>query len=242
MNNFEKAYFEIILEENNMISEGKFLNNLMAGVGGLAMTGGSVFGADTLSKMDKPETNNAPIIQTVKQSDAAKNTTQKINLTEQEYFVARVLYSETSTKATVNEIKMVCQIIVNRIGNRDFGGGKTPKNAFDVVSVKNVFSCINDSGNSNWEEFKPDLNERTKLCCKYAKLLMKSNVKQIKFFNDKSIVYYHDLSISTPKKWTNKYWRPVLKYSTKNFKFYSIKSNVKSNVKKSNVKSNVKRK
>ena len=67
MNNFEKAYFEIILEENNMISEGKFLNNLMAGVGGLVMTGGSVLGADALTKIDNPETNNAPIIQTVKQ-------------------------------------------------------------------------------------------------------------------------------------------------------------------------------
>ena len=60
-----------------------------------------------------------------------------------------------------------------------------------------------------------------------AKFLMRPDAKQITFFNDKSIVYYHDDSISTPKKWTNKYWKPVLKYTTKNFKFYSITSNVK---------------
>lgn len=238
MNNFEKAYFEIILEENNMISEGKFLNNLMAGVGGLAITGGSVLGLNELSKIDKPEskTNNVPIVQTIKQSDVHKDTPsinpqktspKKINLTEQEYFVARVLYSETSTKATTDEIKMICQIIVNRIGKKDFGGGKITRNAFEVVSVKNAFSCINDPENSNWKKFKPELNERTKLCCKFAKILMRNDVKQITFFNDKSIVYYHDLSIPKPKKWTNRFWRPVLKYSTKNFKFYSVTSNVK---------------
>lgn len=235
MDNFNKVYYDLILESNNMISEGKILNKMIAGLGGLAMTGGTVLGLNELSRIDVPKEPEQSIVQSIElpndqilePTNTKKSTKQKLELTEEEYFIARVLYSETSTKATLLEIKMVCQVIANRIGNKNFGGGKIPKNAYDVVTVENAFSCINDSKNSNWEEFKPDLNERTNYCCQLAKFLMRPDVKQLTFFNDKSIVYYHDKSISTPKKWTNKYWRPVFKFNTKNFKFYSVTSNTK---------------
>ena len=45
-------------------------------------------------------------------------------------------------------------------------------------------------------------------------------------YND--IVYYHDKSISCPKSWTNKYWKPVLVKETDHFKFYKIEPNKKS--------------
>lgn len=237
MDNFNKVYYDLILESNDMISEGKFLNNVLAGIGGLAITGGSVLGLNELSKQNtpqKPETQQTQQVMQAEPQDVKPVTepkvtprklpSQKIVLNAEEYFIARVLYSETSTLATKQEIMMVCQIIVNRIGHRDFG---KCSNAYEVVRHKNAFSCIGDKNNSNCNEFKPELNERTKLCSKLAKFLMRSDAKQITFFNDKSIVYYHDDSISTPKKWTNKYWKPILKYTTKNFKFYSITSNVK---------------
>ena len=179
MDNFNKVYYDLILESNDMISEGKFLNNVLAGIGGLAITGGSVLGLNELSKQDIPQKSETQQTQQVMQAEPQdvkpvaepkvtprKLPSQKIVLNAEEYFVARVLYSETSTLATKQEIMMVCQIIVNRIGHRDFG---RCSDAYGVVRHKNAFSCIGDKDNSNWNEFKPELNERTKLCSKLAK-------------------------------------------------------------------------
>jgi hypothetical protein len=239
---FDKIYNEIIDKSNHqMISEGKIANTVLAGIAGLGITGGALAGLNKVSQntvsdiLGKyPKAQEMQVVQEPVENDVTSDVKtqtpekEKINdsdqLSQEELFIARVLYSETSYKATYQEILMVCQVIINRINNRDFGNGQ---NAFEVVKYKNAFSCINDSNNVNWNQFKPDLNSRTKLCCKLAKEMMRSDIKSNPLFNNQDIVYYHDNSISTPKKWTNKYWRPIKVYSTKNFQFFKVVSNIK---------------
>lgn len=243
---FDKIYFDLIMESNkNLVQEGKLSNSVLAGIAGLGITGGALFGLNKaadqsyqkfLERYNKSEfqqdssyDNYKKDKDVSKSSDDDKNKVNEIpidedddtGITSEEEFIAKVIYCETSYKATYEEILMLCQIISNRINNKEFGNGA---DALEVVMVKNAFSCINDPNNLNWIEFEPDLNSRTKLCCKLAKKLLQGKKD---FFDDKDIVYYHDNSISTPQKWTNKYWRPVRLYKTKNFQFYKIVSNVK---------------
>jgi hypothetical protein len=248
---FDKIYLETISNlDENMINEGKLTNSLLAGVASLGIVGGSIYGLNKASEnsvknlLDKyPKTQQVQTTQTpqssqdtspstyqdsdnstVSQSSSEEHADDFADLTKEELFVARVLYSETSYKASYQEILMVCQVIINRINNREFGNGQ---NAFEVVKHRKAFSCINDEKNSNWNQFKPNLNSRTKLCCRLARELMKDDVKSNPLFQNADIVYYHDNSIKTPSKWTNRFWRPVKVYTTKNFQFYKITSNVK---------------
>ena len=150
-------------------------------------------------------------------------------MTEDEKFLARVIYSETSTVCSPLEVKLVCKVILNRIGKKDFAnGGKTPQTAIDVVKVKDAFSCIDDPKNSNWKEFKPELNFASRRACIYAHYILKNEPEALNLpsgYDD--IMYYHDKSISCPKSWTNKYWRPVLVKETDHFKFYKVAKNKK---------------
>ena len=246
---FEKIYFDLIMESNmKLIEEGKITNSILAGIASLGITGGSLYGLNKASEhsvknlLDKyPTTQSIPANQSTNtHSNEVVNTSDEVthnqggqqtldddvlNLTSEEEFIARVLYSETSYKATKQEILMVCQVIANRIGLKDFGNGKITSNAYEVVTVKNAFSCINDPNNENWENFRPDLNSRTRFCCELAKRLMAGDDN---FFANKDIVYYHDKSdLSLWKKWVNKFWKPVRLYNTKNFQFYKIVKNKK---------------
>jgi len=155
---------------------------------------------------------------------AMNNKVDLNSLTEDEKLLAKVIYSETSTICTPFEVKLVCKVIMNRIGRKDFSnGGATPHNAADVVKVKNAFSCVNDKSNVNWEQFKPSLNSFTKRDCVYAHFMMENDQDTIKLPKEyDDIVYYHDKSISCPASWTNKYWKPVLVTETDHFKFYKI--------------------
>lgn len=244
----EKIYFDLIMESNmKLIEEGKLANTVLAGIAGLGITGGTYLGLNKLSEhsvkniLDKypPTTQTTNQFHNASSNDETcvsddENTIQSkqqnnesdhLNLSSEEEFLARVIYSETSYKATEQELLMLCQVIVNRIGVRDFGNGRITNNAYEVVRVKNAFSCINDPNNKNWEEFEPDLNSRTKLCCKLAQRLMRG---ERNFFNDDTIVYYHDKSdLSLWKKWVNKHWKPVRLYNTKNFQFYKVVPNKK---------------
>ena len=96
-------------------------------------------------------------------------------------------------------------------------------NAYDVVTVKNAFSCIGDKNNSNWNAFSPRFNKATIRACLYAHRMMSGDINKFNLPEaaDK-IVYYHDNSISCPKSWSNKYYKPVLMIKTKNFSFYKI--------------------
>ena len=148
----------------------------------------------------------------------------QIKYSPQELFVARVLYSETSSIATTEEKIAICRLIQNRIRNKAFGGGRL-LTAYDVCKQPKAFSCVNSSSNINWSEFKPNLNKNTIKACQLAKILMYNKAKIANYSWTSDIVYYHDKSIEKPAKWDNKYWRAVLVKETKNFKFYKIVPN-----------------
>ena len=143
------------------------------------------------------------------------------NLTEKEDFVARTIYSETSSVCTKEEVNLVCDVIYNRIGDRNFG--KT-ENAYDVCNMKNAFSATADGRhNTPWNDYPTTNDKFVKNCQEKAKELMSGNYTP----ENKKIVYYHDKSISCPKSWTNKYWRPKKEKETAHFIFYSIAKNLK---------------
>ena len=146
-------------------------------------------------------------------------------MTDDEKFLAKVIYSETSTTCTPLEIQLVCKVIINRIGNKAFGSAS---NALEVVKKPGQFSCIDDKSNTNWNEFEPTLNFSSKRASIYAHYMLQKEFESLnipKGYDD--IVYYHDKNISCPKSWTNKYWRPVLVKETKHFKFYKVVENIK---------------
>lgn len=152
-------------------------------------------------------------------------------LSNKEKFLAKVIYSETSSICTPQEVKLICKLIMNRIGRSEFAtnvNGKKfiPMNAYDVVQMKGAFSCVNSSTNKNWTSFKPKLNRYTIRDCVYAHYMLKNDQATIKLpdgFGD--IVYYHDKSIGTPAAWTNKYFKPELVIETPHFKFYRVVQN-----------------
>lgn len=145
---------------------------------------------------------------------------QQTKYTKEELFIARVLYSETSSISTLKEKIAICCVIQNRIRNKAFGN---LPNAYEVCKQRNAFSCVNSTQNKNWTQFKPNLNKYTKICCELAKFLVKSGTTKISTNPDmQNIVYYHDKSISKPKSWDNKYWKAILVLDTQHFKFYKI--------------------
>lgn len=129
-------------------------------------------------------------------------------------FIARVIYSQTSTVATDQQIQLVCSVIKNRIGHPGFSYAK---DAYSCVNSKREFSCINDPSNKNWNEFKPNLNARTKNAMNLAKLLYSGKFTP----TNKEVVFYHDKSIN--KDFSNKYWDAYQVKQTQHFIFYGIK-------------------
>ena len=156
----------------------------------------------------------------------------KDNYSAKELFVARVLYSETSSIATEEELKMICKVIMNRVKNKAFGNGE---DAYSVVKMKNQFTCIDDPNNSNWNEFPKINNNYIERAKKYAKKLLEKDVSELPV---SEAVYYHDYDSKksgddarTNKivaAWTNKYWKPELVKTTEHFKFYKAVSASKS--------------
>lgn len=173
-------------------------------------------------------------IWSVKTKDNAAQNLDVDKLTDQEKFLARVIYSETSTLCSPQEVKLVCKVIMNRVKNPAFGrkiNGRmvTPQNAYQVVSMKGAFSCVNSTGNSNWSAFTPKLNKSTVRDSVYAHFMMNGDQTTIALPSEyNNIVYYHDKSISCPAGWTTKTWKPELVLETDHFKFYKIVPNKKS--------------
>lgn len=157
----------------------------------------------------------------VKQTDEYSFLARRpgVNYTPEEIFLSKVIYAETSSVATEDEVKMICRVIMNRVKNKNFGD---PTNPFEVVTVKNQFSCINDPSNSNWNDnYYPGMNKFSQRDAKLAHQMMIGKVD----LPASDAVYYHDISIDTPASWTNKYWKPVLVKTTKHFKFYKVVPN-----------------
>lgn len=140
-------------------------------------------------------------------------------LTDEENFIARVIFAET-LNCSSDERLLVASVIKNRIGHRGFGSGKL-KTMYDVVKEKRAFSCINDSGNKQWNK-SGKLNELTpkeRQVWNECAILAKGNFKAVP-----TIVYYHDKSIKKPASWDNKYWSTKLEKTTTHFSFYSVES------------------
>ena len=142
----------------------------------------------------------------------------KISLNEDELFIAKTLYSETSTLCTYEEIIAIGCIIQNRIGLKDFGGCNS---AIEVCKHPGVFSSVS-THNSNWDQYKVDLNKFANYDAKVAKILADPKYKLAGYSWTNDIVYYHDKSISKPKSWDNKYYKAVFVKETPKFKFYKI--------------------
>lgn len=197
MMKFEKEYAKIIAE-CDQISEGK-LGNIAAG----ALAAGSMlFGP--AGELDAKTPEKTKIEQSI--------VSPKVD------FVSKVLYCETSSVATPEEINLIASVIYNRMYNKAaFGRLAT---AYDVVKVPGQFSCVNDSHNSNWKEYKWNLNKYTKNTFEIAKKLMNGTFTPV----DTSITLYHDKSLSEPpaKMYSRKYWTAELVKTTEHFKFYKL--------------------
>lgn len=130
--------------------------------------------------------------------------------------VAQVLYSEVSTQCSEDELKLVCQVIANRIGNRAFG---RKSDAHGVVMAPHAFSAVKNH-NTPWKDYCKSLNKYSERCYDYASRLMGGEKSFVSGVD--GIVYYHDLSIGTPPGWTTAAWKPELVKTTDHFKFYRI--------------------
>ena len=205
MNEFDKineAYLEIINE------------SLAGKIGTTALIGSALLGnlsAASLNNNSSKLNANPTITRT-----AQKNS--EITLTADELFIAKILYSETSTLCTYEEIIAIGCIIQNRVGLKDFGNCK---NELEVCKHPGTFSSVNNH-NSNWDKYEPNLNKFTKYDARIAKILASPSFKLEGYPWMKDIVYYHDKSVSKPKSWDNKYYKTVLVKETPNFKFYKV--------------------
>ena len=141
-----------------------------------------------------------------------------IPLNADELFIAKTLYSETSTLCTYEEIVAVACVIQNRIGLKDFGNCES---AIEVCKKPGSFTAVSHH-NSNWNQFKSNLNKFTYYDARLAKALADPNVDIRGSSWMKDIVYYHDKSIQKPRSWDNKYYKTVLVKVTPKFKFYRV--------------------
>lgn len=161
------------------------------------------------------------------QTDKKVNT--KVKVDPKIDYIAKVLYAETSTKCTDEEAGLICRVILNRIGNKAFGGAS---DAYGVVKKKNAFSCTSgNDGNVNWKEYKRDLNDFTKRDYQYAEKLVKGNGDD--FPGNGDIVYYCNKSMAVkyagdgeeygyPPGWESDVWKPVIDMVTEHFCFFKI--------------------
>lgn len=180
---------------------------------------GALIGSTLLGSLNAGNINNnsSKLNDTSNISKTAQNP-GSISLNADELFIAKTIYSETSTLCSYLEILAVACVIQNRIGLKDFGGCK---NAVEVCKYPGAFSSVTKH-NVNWDQYKVNLNKFTFYDARLAKILMsptqKINVKDWM----KDIVYYHDKSISKPKSWDNKYYKTILVKETQHFKFYKV--------------------
>lgn len=231
MNNveFQKIYLEILSSENDKIIN-ESLGKTLAGA---ALVGSALFGAgcsDNLNaaSVDTKQPANVQISkQQINNSSEQKiektAQTKKIQLSEDELFIAKTIYSEASTLCTYEEHIAIGRIIQNRIGHKGFEMGRL-KNAVSVVKQPKAFTSVLKH-NKNWDQYKIYLNKFSKFDAQIAKILVDPS-KRLggpSWMND--IVYYHDKSIDKPSNWDNKYWKAVLVKETPKFKFYKVVEN-----------------
>ena len=143
-----------------------------------------------------------------------------IDTTPEIAYVARVIYSEASPICSATERHLVASVIFNRVNHPGFNRLKTP---YEVVSQPNQFSCVGDRKNTNWwrtEEFIQHQGVNTD--DEYIAWVQSIELAKGNFVPVPEIVYYHDVSITTPKSWNNKWWNVAVQKETKHFIFYRI--------------------
>ena len=139
--------------------------------------------------------------------------------TQQETFVARVIYSEAGPSVSAFERYMVASVIKNRLNHRGFGKKAT---MFDIVNVKNAFECINHDANQNWRmsgEIKQHWdNVHVRKAWRQSAALAKGT-----FTPYKDIHFFLTKGTKVPKNFVaTKYWKLTKLKSTKHFDFYNI--------------------
>ena len=192
-----------------------FNNQINESLGGKLLTG-ALIGSTLFGGLDAANLKNGSSKLNERQTTAQKF--KKLSLNADELFIAKTIYSETSTLCTAEEIVAVCCVIQNRIGLKDFGNCK---NAVEVCKNVGSFTSVS-SHNSNWGQYKIYLNKYTLYDAKLSKILANPRVKLAGKPWMKDIVYYHDKSITKPKSWDNKYYKTILVKETPKFKFYKV--------------------
>lgn len=211
MNNFNKIYLEIL--------ENDFKNNQINESFGSKLAAGALIGSTLIGNIDAANLKNSS--SKFNDNISIKKTAQKskqLSLNEDELFIAKTIYSEASTLCSYEEIDAIGCVIQNRIRLKDFGNCKS---ALEVCKHLGSFTSVS-THNSNWDEYKINLNKYANYIAKVAKILHNPNVRLVGKPWMKNIVYYHDKSISKPKSWDNKYYKAILVQETPRFKFYRV--------------------
>ena len=108
-------------------------------------------------------------------------------------YLARVIYAETSKIATEQEVKMICRVIMNRVGRKGFPGNT---DVHSIVSAPKQFSCTSGTdGNVNWQDYRKDLNSITERDYGYAEKMMAGDTSFMEGSTD--IVFYCNRSLAT---------------------------------------------
>lgn len=108
-------------------------------------------------------------------------------------YLARVIYAETSTIATEEEVGLICRVIMNRVGRKGFPGNSDPHS---IVSAPKQFSCTSgNDGNVNWRDYRKDLNQTTERDYGYAVKMLAGDTSWMG--GDSNIVFYCNKSLAT---------------------------------------------
>lgn len=229
MNNleFSKIYLDIINNSNDEI----ILESWGKTLAGVALAGSALLGAGCSNSDKNAQDIENSSSQEIKMTQQINNSSKqkveqtalpkKIQLSEDELFIAKTIYSEASTICTYEEHLAIGNIIQNRMGHPGFGMGRL-KSAIDVVKQPAAFSSVLKH-NVNWDQYEVGSNSFTKFDAKLAKTLIDPSKRLLSAAWMKDIVYYHDKSIDKPSAWDNRYWTSILVKETEHFKFYKVK-------------------
>lgn len=134
-------------------------------------------------------------------TDTKKTDDQQSGATDEKTdYLAKVIYSETSSIATDMEVRLICRVIMNRVGRKGFSGNSDP---YSIVHAKNQFSCTSGTdGNVNWKNYRRDLNDITKRDYGYAEKMMSGDTSFMPENND--IIFYCNKSLATGSRAVDK--------------------------------------
>lgn len=132
------------------------------------------------------------------------------------FIVAAIIFCEASI-CTEKERMLVASVIMNRIKNPAFGGGKL-LTADDVVKQPGAFSSLHkvNGRESDWE-WDNMMGDHAQELFRECEALADG-----RGIITPDIVYFHDKSITKPKSWDNKYYKAVQVIETEHFIFYKI--------------------